>query len=108
MRLDPRVDHERAGAAPVLLAKAGAETVDVGRRVRAGESDPEQVVQRPRGELGIVDHDDQRKTAYRVVRPEGRTERRDAGIVAPIRRSLHHKDARQGEPRCRLKTLRQA
>ena len=34
VRLDPRVDHQRPAAAPVLVHHAGPDAVDVGRRVR--------------------------------------------------------------------------
>ena len=43
VRLDPGVDHQRARAAPVLLIGEGADPVDVGRRVRAGERHPEEI-----------------------------------------------------------------
>ena len=50
--LDPGVDHEGAGASPVLVDGGGPDAVDVGRRVRPGERDPEEVAERPGGELG--------------------------------------------------------
>ncbi len=43
VRLDPRVDHERARAAPVLLVDERADALDVGGRIGAGEGDPEEV-----------------------------------------------------------------
>src|SRR5438552_17791842 len=46
VRLDAGVDNERAVAAPVLLACECADAVNVGRRIRARESDPEKVVER--------------------------------------------------------------
>ena len=34
VRLDPRVDDQRAGAAPVLLVDEGTDSLDVGGRIR--------------------------------------------------------------------------
>ncbi len=45
VRLDPRVDDQRAGAAPVLLLDECADSLDVGGRIGAGERHPEEVSQ---------------------------------------------------------------
>ena len=36
VRLDPRVDHQRARAAPVLLVDERSDPLDVGGRIRSG------------------------------------------------------------------------
>ena len=103
VRLDPGVDHQRAPASPVLLIGEGADPVHVGRRVRAGERHPEQVLERPRRELAVVDQDDQREGVDRVVRPERPAEGGPRLVLAPrvrlILRRLHHQHARQADPR---------
>ena len=62
MRLDAGVDDERAGTAPVLLLGEFAIAADVGCRVAAGESDPEEVVQSAGGEFAVIDEDDEGKS----------------------------------------------
>ena len=45
MRLDPGVDDQRAAAAPVLPVDERVDALDVGRRVRPGERDPEEIAE---------------------------------------------------------------
>ena len=59
MRLDSRINHERAATAPVLFMRTRVDTVDVHCRVRSGERDPEPVVERSRCELAVIHDDDQ-------------------------------------------------
>src|SRR5207302_288649 len=61
VRLDPGVDDQRAGAAPVLLAGEGADAVNVRGRVGAGERHPQEVGQRPGSKLAVVYQDHQGK-----------------------------------------------
>src|SRR5437867_3986510 len=55
VRLEPRVDHQRPATTPMLVSHERTPASHVGRRVRAGERDPQEVVQVPRGELAVVD-----------------------------------------------------
>ena len=59
MRFDAGVDHEWSRAAPVLLIGEGSDPVDVSGRIRASERDPEPVVQRACGELGVIHEDEE-------------------------------------------------
>ena len=53
MRLAAGVDHQRAGAPPVLAAHLRPDAVDVAGRVGAGEGDPEKVVERSGGKGAV-------------------------------------------------------
>src|SRR5262245_1145926 len=46
MRLEPRIDHQRTTAPPVLVFDKGVNPVDVGRRIRARERNPQEVTER--------------------------------------------------------------
>ena len=61
VRLAPGVDHQRPAAAPVLRRRKRLDPVDVRRRVAPRERRPEEIVQRPGGELAVVDHHHQRE-----------------------------------------------
>lgn len=72
MRFDAGVNHERPGAAPVLLVGEGSESIDVGSGVRSRERHPQPVVERPRGELAVIDDDNERERVEgRVLSVEG-------------------------------------
>src|ERR1700722_10637501 len=43
LRLDPRIDNQRPRAAPVLVANALTDAMNVGRRVRTGERRPQEI-----------------------------------------------------------------
>lgn len=77
VRLDPGVDDERARASPMLLEDRGADSFDVRRGVGSGEGDPEEVIEVPRGEIGIVDDHDERVTADRILGTKATAECRD-------------------------------
>ena len=79
MRLQAGVDHERAVAAPVLLMRDGVDAVHVGRGVRSRERDPEEVLERCGGEVGVVHDHDERKPAQRVVGADRRAKPPDVG-----------------------------
>ena len=59
MRFDAGINHERSRAAPVLLIGEGSDAVDVGGGVRSRERHPQPVVERSRGELAVIDEDDE-------------------------------------------------
>ena len=58
MWFEAGVDHQRAAAAPMFVLCEGVDAVDVGGGVGSRERDPEEVAQRFRDELGVVDDDD--------------------------------------------------
>ena len=62
VRLDPRVDHQRAGSAPVLVARrtAPAPCTSAAGLLRVNV-DPQQVVQRAGREVAVVHQHDQRQ-----------------------------------------------
>ena len=72
MRLDPGVDHQRPGTAPVFLLGERVDSINVGCGVRTRERDPDEVPQARRDERTVVNNHDQREGANRVVaRREG-------------------------------------
>src|SRR5262245_20573667 len=66
MRLEARVDDERAGATPMLVFDERTEAVDVHRGIGARESDPEEVGKGLRGEGTVINEDDERETVDSV------------------------------------------
>ena len=77
MRLDPGVDDQGAGAAPVLFVDKGPDSLDVGGRIGPGESYPEEVAFIPGGEFAVVHNHDQRKAVDWVSGVERPAERGD-------------------------------
>ena len=103
VRLAPRIDDERPAAAPVLLFDNGADAVNIGRGVRARERRPQPIVQRPRGELAVVDHDHERKAIDGIVLAVAAAKAFDCRIFASLvggkRRPGNRQHAGQGHAR---------
>ena len=68
MRLETCIDHERACAAPVLSLRERPDAIDVCLRISPRKGDPQEVCERPRGEVGIINNDEQREGIERMVR----------------------------------------
>ena len=60
--------------APVLVGHERLDAVNVRRRIAPREGRPEEIVQRLRGEIALVDHDHQRKLVDRVAAVEALAE----------------------------------
>ena len=71
MWLEPGVDHERTPAAPVLLLSESLDAVNVGRGIRPREREPQPVGERCSGEAGVIDDDDEREAAERMLGADG-------------------------------------
>ena len=68
VRLEPRVDDERASAAPVLVFDQGSEAVDVYCWVGASERYPEEVGESSGRKVGVVNEDDERELRKNISR----------------------------------------
>ena len=63
VRLQPSVDRQRTGASPVFLLDERIHSVDIRRRVGSRERHPQEIGQRPRCEITVVNDDDERKAS---------------------------------------------
>ena len=97
--LDPRIDHQRPGASPVLAVDEGADALDVGGGIRSGERHPEEVADVPRGEVAVVDDDDEGERPDGVVGAERAAEGQDIPVVVAVRGPVDGQDARQDDAR---------
>ena len=79
VRLESGVDHERTTAAPVLVERERIDAVDVEGGIRPGERQPEEILERPGREVGVVHDHDERKRPQRMVGADRRTEPLDVG-----------------------------
>lgn len=60
MRLQPGIDDKRTAAAPVFVIGERRHSVDICRRIAAGESQPQEISQRFRTELTVIAENHQR------------------------------------------------
>ena len=66
------VDHQRSAAAPMLLLDKRSNAVHIARRVAARERHPEEIVERPSGEIAVIDDDDEGESIDEMVERHGR------------------------------------
>lgn len=98
MRLDPRVDHQWAAAAPMFIVDECARSFNVGGWIRSGEGHPEQVPQTLRSECAVIDNHDEGESADGIVGTEGVAAGGHVGAIA-IGRALDDENSWQCDPR---------
>ena len=68
VRLQSRVDHERAATTPMFVRDEGTDAVHVRRRIAACEGHPQEVGQCVCGEVRVIDHNHERKSVDGICR----------------------------------------
>ena len=80
VRLRPRVDHQRAVAAPMLLGDEWLDAVNIRRRIAPRERGPQEVLQRRGGKIALIDDDNQREPIDRCAAVEAIAESGNGAI----------------------------